>query len=682
MRTRLLLVVSLTAVSALAAQTPQDRPTFRSGANYVRVDMYATRDGNSVNDLTAADIEVLEDGVPQKVEDFEHVVVRSATTSATRAEVDGLRGSREAAGDPRARVFVIFLDTYHTQTDGSAMMRKPLVAFLDRVLGPDDLVALMTPEMAGSDISLGRKTDVIERIVSEEWWGRRARVADQDQKELLYERCLIRGAQTPADLDRLRRRLAEVVARRREKLTLDALEDLMIHLSGLRDERKAVVLVTEGWLLYEPNPELAKLPSGSGPVLPPIFEPPVKPPSQTGPFTNSEERDCEADIRALAMVHHDLRFRDITDEANRGNVTFYPVYARGLASFDAPIGPDKPPSLFDDARNLRTRHEHMRTLAVETDGEAVINTNLIEQALKRIADDLSSYYLLGYYSTNNKLDGRYRSITVRVKQPGVRVRARRGYRARTAEQVAAAAVAAVVDPASAAVTKALNSVAGTNARSTFRVRPAAWMRSENGAAGATVWVVGELDFQTRREPAWAGGARAEVLLLGADGSQLASTQTEVPAGQGSFSIRVPSNGRLAAGDYAVRVRLRGRDADTSDTARVIIPERPSAVGEAALWRRGPSTGPQYVRTADPRFQRSDRMRLEFASETSAATARLLDRVGKAIQVPVQISERVDAAEGVRWIVADITLAPLAPGDYAVEITAGGDSQVTGFRIVP
>ena len=671
MRTRLTLAVSLAVVTALTAQAPQDRnqPTFRSGANYVRVDMYATRDGKPVNDLTAADIEVLEDGVPQKVEDFEHVVVRSATTSATRTEVDGLRGSREAAGDPRARVFVIFLDTYHTQLEGSAMMRKPLVAFLDRVLGPDDLVALMTPEMAASDISLGRKTDVIERIVSEEWWGRRARIADQDPKELLWERCFGVASGLANQLK----------GRRREKLTLDAFEDLMTHLGGLREERKAVVLVTEGWILYEPNPDLTRR---LDPAPPPIFEPPVKPPSQTGPYTNTEQRECEADAHMLAMVNHDLRFREITDEANRGNVTFYPVYARGLAVFDAPIGPDKPPSILQDASNLRTRHNNMRTLAVETDGEAVINTNLIEQALKRIADDLSSYYLLGYYSTNNKLDGRFRSITVRVKQPGVRVRARRGYRARTAEQVAAAAVAAVVDPASAAVTKALNSVAGTNARSTFRVRPAAWMRSENGAAGATVWIVGELDFQTRRDPAWAGGARAEVLLLGADGSQLASTQTEVPAGQGSFSIRVPLNGRLAAGDYAVRVRLRGRDADASDTARVIIPERPSAVGEAALWRRGPSTGPQYARTADPRFQRSDRMRLEFASDTSAASARLLDRVGKAIQVPVQISERVDASEGVRWIVADVTLAPLAPGDYAVEITAGGDSQVTGFRIVP
>ena len=59
MRTRLALAVSLAAVATLTAQAPQDRgqPTFRSGANYVRVDMYATRDGQSVNDLKGTDIE-------------------------------------------------------------------------------------------------------------------------------------------------------------------------------------------------------------------------------------------------------------------------------------------------------------------------------------------------------------------------------------------------------------------------------------------------------------------------------------------------------------------------------------------------------------------------------------------------------------------------------------------------
>ena len=58
-----------------------------------------------------------------------------------------------------------------------------------------------------------------------------------------------------------------------------------------------------------------------------------------------------------------------------------------------------------------------------------MNNNNIEKGMQRVIDDLTSYYLLGYYSSNRKLDGRFRSIKVRVKRPGVDVRARRGYRA-------------------------------------------------------------------------------------------------------------------------------------------------------------------------------------------------------------------------------------------------------------
>ena len=73
---------------------------------------------------------------------------------------------------------------------------------------------------------------------------------------------------------------------------------------------------------------------------------------------------------------------------------------------------------------------------------AVLNNNDLDIGLKRIANDLSSYYLLGYYSSNAKLDGKFHTIKVRVKRPGVDVRARKGYRSATEEEVAAARTAA------------------------------------------------------------------------------------------------------------------------------------------------------------------------------------------------------------------------------------------------
>jgi len=103
-----------------------------------------------------------------------------------------------------------------------------------------------------------------------------------------------------------------------------------------------------------------------------------------------------------------------------------------------------------------------------------------------------------------------------------------------------------------------------------------------------------------------------------------------------------------------------------------------------MWRRGPSTGPRYLMTADPRFQRNERIRFELpaAAGASPATARMVDRLGKPMQVPVQVSERVEPAGEFRWIVVDATLAPLAAGDYGIEVSLGDRRQLGTFRIVP
>jgi len=682
-RISFVLVLALAAVS-LSAQNPQNRPTFRSGAAYVRVDMYATRDGKPIEDIQENEVEILEDGVPQKIEAFEHVRVRT-TPQETRIEPNTIEQSRQMAGDPRARVFVIFLDTYHTQIEGSATMRQPLMNFIDRVLGPDDMVAVMTPEMAATEITFQRKTTVISKMLEREWmWGRRGRGQgmDNDEREDQYEACFPDAFQT-AGLAK------EMKARRREKLTLDALEDLMVHLNGIREERKAVLAVTEGWVIYRPDSKLARALDKNDPGIRPgdvLLRPPRPQPSDTGQVQGSARVQCEADRMALAALDHEFRLQQLTQTANRGNVTFYPVYARGLAVFDAPIGPDKPPSPIQDAANLRNRQETLRFLAADTDGTSVINTNNIDAALRRIVDDLSSYYLMGYYTTNIKLDGRFRSITVRVKRPGATVRARKGYRGYTTEElsrggVSPAALEAGGGSATAAPATVAPPVVNFNARAQFRIRAAAWSRA--GLSGGTVWIVGELDQQTKRLPAWSRGVQAEITVTGSDNAQVASQRLEIKPGESGFTVQLPDAGGMQSGDYTVRVRLRSPmegELALIDTARISVKSPPS-LGDAVMWRRGPSTGPQHLRTADPRFQRSERLRLELpTSSTESATARVIDRNGQTISVPVEVSARPDS--GFSWVVVDLGLAPFGPADYAIEVTQGQMRQMTAFRVVP
>ena len=82
---------------------------------------------------------------------------------------------------------------------------------------------------------------------------------------------------------------------------------------------------------------------------------------------------------------------------------------------------------------------------------------------------------------------------------------------------------------------------------------------------------------------------------------------------------------------------------------------------------------------------TERIRLEFpiAADWTPVGARLLDKTGQPISIPVTTGERTDAAQ--RWLTADATLAPLAPGDYVIEVTVkapqGEQRSITAIRVV-
>jgi VWFA-related protein len=652
-RTALVLLVLLAAVSLRA----QNQSPSRTDTNGVRLDIRASRDGKPVNDLQASDVELLEDGVPQKIESFEHV----------------------AAGTPgssRARVFVIFLDTYNTQIEGSSSMRLPLIKVLDRIIGADDMVALMTPEMSPSEMTFGRKTTVISNIMQSDWaWARRGRAERRDQKDALYDACYpaVGNADTPA---------SEMKARRREKLTLDALDGLVTDLRSVRDERKAILTVSDGWVLFRENPNLAapqKQRDQSGLVDRLLRRPTKEKSDETGGPKEVNYVECEADRVALAGLDHSQRLRLLTEEANRSNVTFYPIEPRGIMS-DATSSTERSGGR-RDTTNAASRQDSLRFVADNTDGLLIANTSTLDTHISQIVDDLTSYYLVTYSSSNTKLDGRFRAISVRVKREGVKVRARRGYRGRTAEDLISTTA-----PAGSGALSSATAATVANARAPFRIRTSTWLRSspDDSRQGA-FWVVGEMDYQTRRQLAWTAGAEVEVVVVDATGREVMTRTVDLKPDEGPFSIQVPETGAIAAGEYAIRVRIRSQadeKTELTDTARVVLREGP-ALGEAVMWRRGLSTGPRYLRTADPRFTRSDRLKLELATAVPApATARILDRNRQELSVPALVSERADPSGAFRWIVVDAMLSPFAAGDYAVEVTQGRDKRVTEFKIVP
>jgi hypothetical protein len=402
---------------------------------------------------------------------------------------------------------------------------------------------------------------------------------------------------------------------------------------------------------------------------------------------NMDKSRCEADRQRLAYIDNRRQFNDVMDLANRANVSFYPVDPRGLVVFDTPIdsqrtglpAPGQPilPGPREDNWQLQNHQSTLHDMAAATDGVAITNTNDLDAGLQRIVADQSSYYLLGYYSTG-KLDGKFHAIRVRVRRPGVTVRSRRGFLAASQSDLTAAAAAAVkVVPApqtgSAAVTSAFARLVDGGGERALRITAATgWVA--NGKP--TAWVAG--DFAQPNQ--WTTGGNVDIALDSKAGETVATVRERVAAGARSVRVVVPLIG-VRAGDYSLIVRAAG--AGSARPEGVVIPvvlrEAPASSG-ALMSRRGPASGNQFVPTGDVRFRRNEAIRIEIPATSGKSTARLLGRDGKPLAIPVSTSVIEDAA-AVRWQIAELALAPLAAGDYAIEV-AGSSDAVVAFRVVP
>ena len=407
-----------------------------------------------------------------------------------------------------------------------------------------------------------------------------------------------------------------------------------------------------------------------------------------------DRRKCEQERLSLSLLRNEQRFIDILRQANTGNTSFYPVDPRGLVVFDEPIVPISPAGggsrvridIVEDSRRLNARNESLRTMADATDGIAVVqNSDNLSAGMQRIVEDLSSYYLLGYYSTR-ELDGKFHRLTVRVKRPGVRVRARTGYLAATRgdeakAKAAATAVAAAkpVDARAEAVKGSLSTLGIFSRERPLRMHVATGYLP---SGAATIWGVAEVPAATGQHD-WSEGGQADAMLIDSSGKTILTEKLTIAPGARSLRFALGSRATLAPGDYQVQLRAKGTAAPLGamESVRVSIAAAPVANGAVVL-RRSVTTGNQPMPTADLRFRRTERIIVEVpTTATDAGTAQLLNRAGQAMTIPVTAAIRNDA-DGSRWRTAQLALAPLAPGDYVVEQSAGTETTLTAFRVLP
>jgi hypothetical protein len=203
------------------------------------------------------------------------------------------------------------------------------------------------------------------------------------------------------------------------------------------------MVFSEGWVLFRQNQSLgAILEPGSVPGTPAIGVANGRITTGGDASVNTDRafESCERERSMLAFDDHAVDLRLLTQRANRANVTFFAIDPRGLAAFDDAIGPLRPAPPAQDRERMSARQGGLRELAGNTDGAVILNTNDVKGGLARMMSDLGAYYLMQYYSTNANLDGKYRRITVKVKRPGIQVRARDGYLAPTEAEARSAGV--------------------------------------------------------------------------------------------------------------------------------------------------------------------------------------------------------------------------------------------------
>jgi len=420
--------VGLVLATALAAaqqppspQEPTTPPTpevtFKVEVNYVEEDVRVVdREGRFVRGLKREDFQVLEDGKPQKVETFGMVdIPNTRPRTPLYLGPDALPIEPDVAVNKQVldgRLYLLVLDDYHVAPLRSQNVRNIARRFVREKLGPDDQAAVVVTSglrRASQDFTQNRRL-LIEAI--DNFLGQKLPSAGVERNEKMSREMNAAGAPIddagdPIQIDPANRYIADDRVSERTfqaRQALNSLRSISEWMSAIQGRRKAIIYISEG---VDYN----------------LFD----------IFTGGDPTNFN--FENFNMIQTETY--DTIAAASRSNVQIYSVDPRGLTSMgqeDIEIG-----GLAAGAYNLgpkqllqelQSSQMNLRQLSEETGGVAFVGRNDFNEGFDRIVEENSQYYVLGYYSTNDKRDGKLRNIGVRVAgYPDAQVTYRKRYAA-------------------------------------------------------------------------------------------------------------------------------------------------------------------------------------------------------------------------------------------------------------
>src|SRR5687768_1479225 len=373
------LVAAALVLSAMTghAQTP----TFRTETTVIQLPVRVLdAKGNFVRDLTAADIEVLEDGVPQKISEFTLVDVSSVPApSPLVVPASGVLSAADLEKVP-GRLYLFLLDDVHLTVGHSPRARDLVRGFIrDRMTSADAAAVVIASGAARQEFT-------------------------RDKAALLRAVDRFTGALDMTEPARVQ----EARARGIVKLVAD----LAGALGNIRGRQKTIVYVGSQVgcrVAMEANAD---------------FYPKLKGQQQDPDSTQRVMDQSTSGVGAAPDADEQIlcneQLWDVVRAAVQANVSLYSIDPRGMLnrgwispSIDGRGGPDI-------ARRRMLMVEAGRpsildgfyVLADHTGGFAITDTNNYRDPFERIVRESSTYYLLAYASTNNKIDGKYRRTQI------------------------------------------------------------------------------------------------------------------------------------------------------------------------------------------------------------------------------------------------------------------------------